>query len=105
MIEKIKFKMDHRFSVIRVENGVDASGIPNNENSSSLDTSEVSSSTSKLYDIKKKAEKRKKSLAQYYREAFPRLENYRISKRASKRPSLGQLHGGDEASKVCFFFV
>ena len=26
-------------------------------------------------------------------EALPRLDNYRISKRALKRPSLGELHG------------
>uniref|UniRef100_A0A1L8DDI6 Putative solute carrier family 12 n=2 Tax=Nyssomyia neivai TaxID=330878 RepID=A0A1L8DDI6_9DIPT len=36
---------------------------------------------------------RKKSLAQLTREALPRLDNYRISKRALKRPSLGELHG------------
>lgn len=37
--------------------------------------------------------KRKRSLAQLTREALPRLENYRNSKRALKRPSLGELHG------------
>lgn len=36
---------------------------------------------------------RKKSLAQLTREALPRLDNYRISKRGLKRPSLGELHG------------
>ncbi|XP_059611500.1 bumetanide-sensitive sodium-(potassium)-chloride cotransporter isoform X2 [Phlebotomus argentipes] len=36
---------------------------------------------------------RKKSFAQLTREALPRLDNYRISKRALKRPSLGELHG------------
>lgn len=37
--------------------------------------------------------KRKRSLAQLTREALPRMENYRNSKRALKRPSLGELHG------------
>jgi hypothetical protein len=38
-------------------------------------------------------QKRKKSLVQLTREALPRLENYRNSRRAAKRPSLGELHG------------
>lgn len=37
--------------------------------------------------------RRKRSLAQLTREALPRMENYRHSKRAFKRPSLGELHG------------
>lgn len=37
--------------------------------------------------------RRKRSLAQLTREALPRMENYRNSKRALKRPSLGELHG------------
>lgn len=37
--------------------------------------------------------KRKKSLMQLTKEALPRLENYRNSRKAVKRPSLGQLHG------------
>ncbi|KAL3280368.1 hypothetical protein HHI36_017857 [Cryptolaemus montrouzieri] len=45
------------------------------------------------------APKRKKSLVQMTREALPRLENYRNSRRAIKRPSLGELHGGDESVK------
>lgn len=32
-------------------------------------------------------------LFHFYREALPRLENYRRSLRALKRPSLGRLHG------------
>lgn len=44
--------------------------------------------------------KRKKSLVQLTREALPRLENYRNSKRAVKRPSLGELHGGEDSVKV-----
>ncbi|KAG4075171.1 hypothetical protein HA402_006188 [Bradysia odoriphaga] len=38
---------------------------------------------------------RKFSFAQLTREALPRLENYRRSLRALKRPSLGILHGED----------
>ncbi|GBP07676.1 Bumetanide-sensitive sodium-(potassium)-chloride cotransporter [Eumeta japonica] len=37
--------------------------------------------------------RRKRSLAQLTREALPRMDNYRNSKRALKRPSLGELHG------------
>lgn len=37
--------------------------------------------------------RRKRSLAQMTREALPRLDNYRNSRRALKRPSLGELHG------------
>ena len=46
-------------------------------------------------------QKRKKSLVQLTREALPRLENYRNSRRAAKRPSLGELHGGEDTVKVC----
>jgi hypothetical protein len=45
-------------------------------------------------------QKRKKSLVQLTREALPRLENYRNSRRAAKRPSLGELHGGEDVVKV-----
>uniref|UniRef100_A0A1A9X1V7 Bumetanide-sensitive sodium-(Potassium)-chloride cotransporter n=1 Tax=Glossina brevipalpis TaxID=37001 RepID=A0A1A9X1V7_9MUSC len=38
------------------------------------------------------ASDRKYSLAQLTQEALPRLDNYRISKRNLKRPSIGQLH-------------
>ncbi|XP_068910753.1 bumetanide-sensitive sodium-(potassium)-chloride cotransporter isoform X2 [Tenebrio molitor] len=44
-------------------------------------------------------QKRKKSLVQLTREALPRLENYRNSRRAAKRPSLGELHGGEDVVK------
>ncbi|XP_044762363.1 bumetanide-sensitive sodium-(potassium)-chloride cotransporter [Coccinella septempunctata] len=44
--------------------------------------------------------RRKKSLVQLTREALPRLENYRNSRRAIKRPSLGELHGGDDWIKT-----
>ncbi|XP_076260652.1 sodium potassium chloride cotransporter isoform X1 [Rhynchophorus ferrugineus] len=40
--------------------------------------------------------KRKKSLVQITKEVLPRLENYRNSRRAVKRPSLGELHGTEE---------
>jgi hypothetical protein len=33
-------------------------------------------------------------------EALPRLDNYRISKRALKRPSLGELHGEPQQKVV-----
>ncbi|XP_032514353.1 bumetanide-sensitive sodium-(potassium)-chloride cotransporter [Danaus plexippus] len=49
--------------------------------------------------------RRKRSLAQLTREALPRMENYRNSKRALKRPSLGELHGDhlitEEDEKQC----
>lgn len=44
--------------------------------------------------------KRRRSLAQLTREVLPRLENYRTSRRALKRPSLGELHGGEDGIKV-----
>nr|CAI5840080.1 unnamed protein product [Callosobruchus analis] len=42
--------------------------------------------------------KRKRSIIQWTKEALPRLENYRNSKKALKRPSLGELHGGSDFS-------
>lgn len=48
--------------------------------------------------------KRKKSLVQLTREALPRLENYRNSRRFTKRPSLGELHGGEDSIKVIICF-
>lgn len=47
--------------------------------------------------------KRKKSLMQLTKEALPRLENYRNSRKAVKRPSLGQLHGGEDVIAVSKF--
>ncbi|XP_063539884.1 bumetanide-sensitive sodium-(potassium)-chloride cotransporter [Cydia strobilella] len=44
--------------------------------------------------------RRKRSLAQLTREALPRMENYRNSKRALKRPSLGELHGDHLITEV-----
>lgn len=51
------------------------------------------------------APKRKKSLMQLTKEALPRLENYRNSRKAVKRPSLGQLHGGEEVIPVGIIVV
>lgn len=36
------------------------------------------------------------------REALPRLDHFRVSKRALKRPSLGELHGDPERKTVSF---
>lgn len=47
--------------------------------------------------------RRKRSLAQLTREALPRMENYRSSKRAFKRPSLGELHGDLIAEEVSIY--
>lgn len=35
-----------------------------------------------------------------YREALPRLDHFRVSKRAFKRPSLGELYGDAERKAV-----
>ncbi|XP_074028973.1 sodium potassium chloride cotransporter [Leptinotarsa decemlineata] len=43
--------------------------------------------------------RRKKSFVQLTREALPRLENYRNSRKAVKRPSLGELYEGTEFDK------
>lgn len=89
--------MDHRFSVTKVENGVDNGGLQLNEtNHNGQDSAEDlvnTTSTSCLYDVQQN-NKRKKSF--FIREALPRLENYRNSKRAIKRPSLWQLHGEEK---------
>lgn len=42
---------------------------------------------------------RKKSLVQLTREVLPRLENYRNSRKAIKRPSLSELHEGEDAKE------
>lgn len=47
--------------------------------------------------------RRKRSLAQLTREALPRMENYRNSKRALKRPSLGELHGDNLITEEVLF--
>lgn len=43
--------------------------------------------------------KRRKSIVHITKEVLPRLENYRNSRRAVKRPSLGELHGTEEYAK------
>ncbi|CAG9772962.1 unnamed protein product [Ceutorhynchus assimilis] len=43
--------------------------------------------------------KRRKSIVQITKEVLPRLENYRNSRRAVKRPSLGELHGTEDYTK------
>lgn len=47
-------------------------------------------------DVEKK---RRKSIVQITKEVLPRLENYRNSRRAVKRPSLGELHGTEDYIK------
>lgn len=96
--------MDHRFSVIPVENGVDNGGLQLSENGTptpdSVGDLVNTTSTTNLYDVPQKTEKRKKSF--FIREALPRLENYRNSKRAIKRPSLWQLHGEEKVRILKF---
>lgn len=46
------------------------------------------------------ANRRRRSLAQMTREALPRLDFYRNSRRALRRPSLGELHGEEIQNKV-----
>ncbi|XP_050303386.1 bumetanide-sensitive sodium-(potassium)-chloride cotransporter [Anthonomus grandis grandis] len=43
--------------------------------------------------------RRRKSIVQITKEVLPRIENYRNSRRAVRRPSLGELHGSDEYNK------
>lgn len=92
--------MEGRFKVNKVEfaltncNTIHEGMQMNNRLKVSNDTDAYSvASTTCLHDPQGK---RRRSLAQFTREALPRLENYRNSKRALKRPSLGELHGGEE---------
>ncbi|XP_077285790.1 sodium potassium chloride cotransporter [Arctopsyche grandis] len=78
--------MDGRFNICKVNNGFEL-----NEDKGSNGNLEAGTITSSL-DVEYVGN-RKRSLAQLTREALPRLDNYRISKRALKRPSLGELHG------------
>lgn len=100
-------KMEGRFSIKRIQNGLVNEGLQLNENYNQNGQDTISelmttTSTTCLYD--NPPPKRKRSLVQMTREALPRLENYRNSKRALKRPSLGELHGGDDGIKVRIFF-
>ncbi|KAK5649405.1 hypothetical protein RI129_000434 [Pyrocoelia pectoralis] len=98
--------MENRFSVKRIdEGGVDNGGMQLSENGcvklkvpqDSVGELINTTSTTCLFE---NPAKRKRSLAQLTREALPRLENYRNSKRALKRPSLGELlHGREENAK------
>lgn len=96
-----KSTMDGRFKVNKVDFALSNcntihEGMQMNDrlNVSTPDTDAYSvASTTCLHDPQGK---RRRSLAQFTREALPRLENYRNSKRALKRPSLGELHGGED---------
>ncbi|CAH0553671.1 unnamed protein product [Brassicogethes aeneus] len=83
----------------KYKGGVDNSAFQLQENGVSKNEDTVGDlvSNTNFHDAPKK--ERKKSLVQLTREALPRLENYRNSKRAVKRPSLGELHGGEDTIK------
>ncbi|KAF5306750.1 hypothetical protein FQA39_LY01508 [Lamprigera yunnana] len=98
--------MEHRFSVKRIDDGgIDNNGMQMCENGNVIlnvpqDTVGALRNTMSTTCLFENAVKRKRSLAQLTREALPRLENYRNSKRALKRPSLGELlHGKEENAK------
>lgn len=79
--------------------GVDNEAFQMHQNNGHVNNKDVDFTSSVcLYETN--LPKRKKSIVQYAREALPRLENYRNSKRAVKRPSLGELHGGEMKVKV-----
>ncbi|KAG7300179.1 hypothetical protein JYU34_015728, partial [Plutella xylostella] len=86
----------NRFTVSTVESETKKNGIHMGASiisrplRSSAETAANGQSETWLHDA---GWKRKRSLAQLTREALPRMENYRNSKRALKRPSLGELHG------------
>lgn len=89
-------------------NGIDNCAFQPHENGVSTikeDTvSELRSAVAlNIYEPSHGHQRRKKSLVQLTREALPRLENYRNSRRAAKRPSIGELHGGEDhhTIKVC----
>lgn len=100
--------MDGRFSVKRVSmEGIDNCALQlhenlpatNNGNGNTVGNLANTGSAACLYENQNPG-KRRRSLAQLTREALPRLENYRNSRRALKRPSLGELHGGEDGIKV-----
>lgn len=98
--------MDGRFSVKRVSmEGIDNCGLQLHENTpvtknSNGDTVGELLNTASSACLYENPGRRRRSLAQLTREALPRLENYRNSRRALKRPSLGELHGGEDGIKV-----
>lgn len=89
--------MDGRFNICKVNNGFEL-----NEDRGTNGNLETGTITSPL-DVEYVGN-RKRSLAQLTREALPRLDNYRISKRALKRPSLGELHGEIHEKVICLAF-
>lgn len=107
--------MEGRFSVKRIEEGIENDGMQMRENGCvrlnvPQDTVGELINTTSTTCLCENPGKRRRSLAQLTREALPRLENYRNSKRALKRPSLGELlHGKEEHSKVrrlfCCYFI
>ncbi|XP_055375446.1 bumetanide-sensitive sodium-(potassium)-chloride cotransporter [Condylostylus longicornis] len=85
-----------RFKISKIEN--DFSTINEDEN-----TNDIKNNVGKTKSfgnfgrkISKSNQERKFSLAQLTKEALPRLEYYRQSKRWHKRPSMGELHGEAE---------
>lgn len=102
--------MESRFSVNSTEKGGVENGMQMCENGSvhlniPQDTVSELINTTSTTCLCDNPPKRRRSLAQLTREALPRLENYRNSKRALKRPSLGELlHGREEFAKVSLFY-
>lgn len=94
--------MENRFSVNRVDSeGIDNPGLELQENNTgNRDTVGELVNTTSSTCLYENPGRRRRSLVQLTREALPRLENYRNSKRALKRPSLGELHGGEDCIKV-----
>lgn len=94
--------MENRFSVNRVNSeGIDNPGLELQENNTgNKDTVGELVNTTSSTCLYENPGRRRRSLVQLTREALPRLENYRNSKRALKRPSLGELHGGEDCIKV-----
>ncbi|CAK1580927.1 unnamed protein product [Parnassius mnemosyne] len=99
--------MDTRFTVCKVESENKKNGIHMGANiitrplRSSAETTERDVAVNNQPDtwLHDAGWRRKRSLAQLTREALPRMENYRNSKRALKRPSLGELHGDNHITE------
>lgn len=101
-------KSQGRFSVKGVvSEGVDNTGLQLHENYQSKQdvVSDIVNNTTSSTSLHENPGRRRRSLVQLTREALPRLENYRHSKRALKRPSLGELHEGNDFIKVGKLFV
>lgn len=95
-------EMDGQFA--QTDNGIENPAFQLQEQSQKTAKEEskhyMRNSQQNAYQHNGQVPKRKKSLMQLTKEALPRLENYRNSKKAVKRPSLGQLHGGEEVIAV-----